>query len=87
MQAKIAVKQPSQQKLEADKKYFWCACGHSQTQPFCDGTHKSVNQSLPEGEMKFKPVVISFSEPETKWLCQCKHTQSPPYCDGTHKTL
>jgi CDGSH-type Zn-finger protein len=64
--------------LEAEKNYFWCACGQSSKQPFCDGSHKTT---------EFKPVVFTASKNGKAHLCGCKHTKNPPFCDGTHKTL
>lgn len=59
--------------LEAEKKYFWCACGLSQKQPFCDGAHKGTG---------FKSTHFTVSESKTYNLCGCKHTKTPPYCDA-----
>jgi CDGSH-type Zn-finger protein len=68
-------KSPYQADLSPEKKYFWCSCGLSQTQPFCDGAHKgSGKKSLP----------FEVAVPQTAWLCGCKMTKNPPYCDGTH---
>ncbi|KAF5304661.1 hypothetical protein FQR65_LT18843 [Abscondita terminalis] len=74
-------KKPFKITLEAGKKYFWCLCGKSKNQPFCDGTHKDTF-------LKIKQRSIKFEVTETKdyWLCQCKHTNMRPFCDGTHKT-
>lgn len=58
--------------------YFWCACGLSEKQPFCDGHHKGT---------EFHPHKLVIAETQEVWLCQCKHTHTPPFCDGTHKTL
>ena len=58
--------------------YSWCACGLSQKQPFCDGSHKTT---------EFKPTKFTITQAEKKWLCGCKHTKNPPFCDGTHKSL
>lgn len=58
--------------------YFWCACGKSQKQPFCDGSHKG-------GE--FTPIKFTITEKGKVWLCGCKHSKKKPYCDGTHKGL
>ncbi|XP_050687819.1 CDGSH iron-sulfur domain-containing protein 3, mitochondrial-like [Eriocheir sinensis] len=77
---KIYDKKPFKITLKAGKKYFWCACGHSKSQPMCDGTH--LNQQL---KIAQKPLV--FHAPETKevWLCNCKQSKNPPFCDGTHR--
>ena len=74
----VAGTEPVAVELEAGKRYAFCMCGHSQTQPFCDGSHKGTN---------FKPHLFTAESSEEKWLCMCKHSQSLPYCDGTHKTL
>jgi CDGSH-type Zn-finger protein len=58
--------------------YWWCACGHSKTQPFCDGSHTGTG---------FSPTEIKLDVKTKIALCQCKHTQTGPKCDGTHKTL
>lgn len=74
----IAAKNPAKVELEAGKTYAWCACGHSQSQPFCDGSHKTTD---------FKPLVFKAEETKTAFLCQCKHSSNKPFCDGTHKKL
>ncbi|MDQ3565177.1 MAG: CDGSH iron-sulfur domain-containing protein [Pseudomonadota bacterium] len=58
--------------------YWWCACGRSKSQPFCDGSHKGS---------EFSPHQFTLSESQKVWLCGCKQTGSPPYCNGTHKKL
>ena len=73
----IAQKAPKMVTLEPGT-YFWCACGRSQNQPFCDGSHKVT---------EFKPMAFSVEEKKDVWLCQCKHSGNKPYCDGTHRTL
>jgi CDGSH-type Zn-finger protein len=78
MKAKIAASGPSMQSLEAGKTYYWCACGLSNKQPFCDGSHK---------ETGFRPVSFSVEENSKKALCCCKQTANAPYCDGSHKQL
>jgi CDGSH-type Zn-finger protein len=75
----IAQKFPAKVELEAGKTYAWCACGYSQKQPFCDGSHKA--------HPGFTPLVFKAEESKTAFLCQCKYTKNKPYCDGTHKTL
>lgn len=77
-QAVIAQKSPFQVDVVAGKTYFWCACGRSKNQPFCDGSHKGTGLT----PVQFKP-----EELKTVWLCGCKHTGSRPMCDGTHKSL
>ena len=58
--------------------YWWCACGQSRRQPFCDGSHKGS---------AFTPQKFSVSEAQKVWLCGCKHTAGKPFCDGSHKKL
>ena len=59
-------------------KYSWCACGKSQKQPFCDGSHKGTS---------FSPVRFEVTEKKKVALCACKQTANAPFCDGTHKKL
>jgi len=58
--------------------YWWCQCGRSKRQPFCDGSHKTTG---------FTPVKFSVSEAQKVWLCGCKRTAGKPFCDGSHKRL
>lgn len=74
----IAQKAPIGVDVEAGKSYFWCACGRSRSQPFCDGSHKGS---------EFTPVKYTATEDCKKFFCCCKHTADVPLCDGTHKTL
>ena len=74
----IPQKSPYPVQVDAGKSYFWCACGKSANQPFCDGSHKG-------GE--FTPVKFEATETKTVYFCGCKHTANPVMCDGTHKTL
>ncbi|KAF1632143.1 CDGSH iron-sulfur domain-containing protein 3, mitochondrial, partial [Eudyptes chrysocome] len=67
----IAAKQPFPVELKAGKKYAWCACGHSGSQPFCDGTHKKVTPGI-------SPLRFTPEEDKMAWLCGCKRTRSPP---------
>jgi len=55
--------------------YWWCSCGKSSTQPFCDGSHKDTD---------FSPVPIKVTEKTKMGLCGCKRTNKPPICDGSH---
>ena len=74
----IAAKAPIPVDLEAGKPYFWCTCGESKNQPFCDGAHKGTS---------FAPEKITVEESKTYYMCQCKHTANPGFCDGNHKNL
>ena len=74
---KVAQKGPYEVELEPGT-YHWCACGGSQNQPFCDGSHQGT---------EFVPVEFTVTESETRWLCGCKHTDDAPNCDGTHDTI
>ncbi|XP_017775478.1 PREDICTED: CDGSH iron-sulfur domain-containing protein 3, mitochondrial [Nicrophorus vespilloides] len=74
-------KKPFKMSLEAGKKYSWCSCGKSKTQPMCDGTHK-INQL----KIKLKPIRFAVAESKDYWLCNCKHTNNRPFCDGSHKS-
>jgi len=76
--AHIAAKEPKEVELKAGKRYSWCACGLSNEQPFCDGTHQ-------KGDLR--PQLIKAEKDENAWLCQCKQTKNPPYCDGSHNSL
>ncbi|RME59607.1 MAG: CDGSH iron-sulfur domain-containing protein [Candidatus Dadabacteria bacterium] len=58
--------------------YFWCACGRSQNQPFCDGSHQGTS---------FSPIKFEVEEKRKIAWCGCKLTSRAPLCDGTHKTL
>ena len=75
---KIAACEPKQVDLEAGKKYAYCTCGLSASQPFCDGSHAGT---------QFKPQVFTAEETESAWFCQCKRTGNAPRCDGSHKKL
>ncbi len=74
----IAQKSPYPVDLEAGKTYFWCACGQSKSQPFCDGSHKTT---------EFTPLKFTAEATKTAYLCGCKQSANRPYCDGTHKSL
>ncbi|NQU86361.1 MAG: CDGSH iron-sulfur domain-containing protein [Mariniphaga sp.] len=73
----IAAKYPAAKELEPGS-YFWCACGRSSNQPFCDGSHKGT---------EITPVQFKIEEKKTVFLCQCKQTGNKPFCDGAHKNL
>lgn len=57
--------------------YYWCACGRSKNQPFCDGSHRDT---------EFQPVAFTAEKSETVYLCGCKKTGNAPFCDGTHNS-
>lgn len=74
----IAQKNPYAVEVEEGKTYFWCACGRSQNQPFCDGSHKVT---------ELNPVKYTAEASKKVFFCGCKHTGNQPLCDGTHNKL
>ena len=74
---KIADTRPSVLELEPGT-YWWCSCGHSAKQPFCDGSHKGTD---------FTPKKLVLDEKKRVVFCQCKHSANAPFCDGTHSKL
>jgi CDGSH iron-sulfur domain-containing protein 3 len=73
-----AQKAPYGVNVEAGKRYFWCACGRSNAQPFCDGSHKGTD---------ITPLMYTAEKTEEVWFCGCKATGDKPFCDGTHNSL
>ena len=73
----IAQKFPFVQKAEAGT-FWWCACGRSKSQPFCDGSHKGTG---------FAPKQEKIAEAKTVAWCGCKHSKTAPFCDGSHSRL
>jgi CDGSH iron-sulfur domain-containing protein 3 len=59
--------------------YYYCTCGKSSNQPFCDGSHNT--------DSCFEPLEFTITERKKYALCACKHTAKPPFCDGYHKKL
>ncbi len=75
---KVARTSPIAVDVEAGKNYFWCTCGLSKKQPFCDGSHKITD---------FTPMKWTCEEDGRKFFCACKQTNGAPFCDGSHKAL
>eukprot|EP00039_Didymoeca_costata_P008188 m.108892 g.108892 ORF g.108892 m.108892 type:complete len:861 (-) comp13984_c0_seq2:135-2717(-) len=69
---------PDRKELTAGEEYYWCSCGLSNIQPFCNGAHEGTG---------LKPHIFKQEKTETKSLCLCKATSTPPFCDGSHKGL
>ena len=74
----IPQKAPYAVDVEAGKRYWWCACGKSKSQPLCDGSHKGT---------AFTPVEYKAGKSEKVWFCGCKRSANKPLCDGSHKKL
>ncbi len=74
----VAQKGPFEVSVQAGKTYWWCACGRSKKQPFCDGSHKGTG---------FEPVAWEAAEAGPVWFCGCKHTKNRPFCDRSHNSL
>ncbi len=72
----IAAINPKKVALVEGKDYYFCACGRSQNQPFCDGSHAGTD---------FKPKAFKAQKTGDAYLCQCKYSSNQPFCDGTHK--
>ncbi|MEE8345028.1 MAG: CDGSH iron-sulfur domain-containing protein, partial [Woeseiaceae bacterium] len=73
----VFAKEPAVLELDPDT-YYWCSCGKSASQPFCDNAH---------GDGEFGPLPFVVNEKKTVALCNCKNTKTPPYCDGSHNNL
>ena len=74
----IAQKAPFGVDVEEGKSYWWCSCGLSTEQPFCDGSHKGTG---------LEPMKYSAEKSATVYFCGCKNTKGLPLCDGTHSKL
>ena len=77
-QPQIASRMPYVVEVERGKTYWWCACGLSKTQPWCDGSHQGSS---------FTPVKYQPRHSEKVWLCGCKRSRHSPMCDGAHNKL
>lgn len=75
---KIAGKAPIPVDVEEGKSYFWCTCGESTNQPFCDGSHK---------DSSFVPEKWTADKTGKVFFCACKRTSKSPLCDGAHNGL
>ena len=76
-QAEIAQRAPYVMEVEPGT-YYWCRCGRSKGQPYCDGSHSGT---------QFSPVEVTIKEKKRVVYCGCKQTKTPPFCDGTHSKL
>ena len=74
----VAQKSPFAYEVEKGKTYYWCQCGRSKDQPFCDGSHQLTS---------FMPVPFTAEENKSVYLCGCKQTTTQPFCDGNHTKL
>jgi glutamate synthase domain-containing protein 2/CDGSH-type Zn-finger protein len=72
----IADNKPTAVELNEGEEYYFCACGRSKSQPFCDGSHAGTS---------FSPLAFNAEQSGTAYLCACKHSAGSPFCDGTHK--
>lgn len=75
---RIPQKRPVAQTEQAGTTRWWCACGRSQSQPFCDGSHAGSG---------FQPLEVEIQETRIVVWCACKQTKTPPFCDGSHTRL
>ena len=78
MKPQVAQKSPYAVEDTAGESYYWCSCGQSKKQPFCDGSHKAT---------AFTPVQFTAEKTETVYLCGCKHSGNGAFCDGSHTKL
>ena len=74
----VADKKPEVMELEPGKSYWWCACGRSKNQPWCDGAHAGTG---------IEPVEFTVDKKKNYALCKCKASAGSPFCDGAHAKL
>jgi CDGSH iron-sulfur domain-containing protein 3 len=74
----VAQRGPYGVRVEAGQEYWWCACGRSKLQPFCDGSHRGTGLA---------PIGFKAEKSEELWFCGCKATGAKPFCDGSHNRL
>ena len=77
-QPAIGGRAPLPIEVKAGEEYWWCACGRSKDQPFCDGSHEGTG---------FEPMQFIAPESKLVFFCTCKRTKTMPLCDGSHKEL
>ena len=77
---KIAIKEPFAIDIKEGDKYWWCSCGLSEKQPFCDGKHKTFETNMVHVEYKAEATKKVF-------FCGCKNSEKKPFCDGTHTKI
>ena len=75
---RVAAKNPAKVEVEEGKKYAWCTCGLSESQPFCDGKHAGTG---------FTPEVFTAEKSEICYFCQCKQSANGKLCDGSHNNI
>jgi CDGSH-type Zn-finger protein len=74
----VAQKSPYATDVEEGKTYYWCACGRSAKQPFCDGSHKDTGIS---------PTPYKADASKKVWFCGCKASNNGVMCDGSHNKI
>ena len=77
-EAIVADTRPEVLELEPGKSYWWCRCGRSKQQPWCDGSHEGTG---------IEPLEFTVDRQKNYALCKCKKTGGSPFCDGTHSSL
>lgn len=74
----VAAREPAKVDVKAGKTYWWCRCGRSKAQPFCDGSHEGTG---------LEPMEWTADKDRPVFFCQCKQTEKAPFCDGRHNAL
>ena len=76
--AVVVNNKPAEVQLDDGETFYWCSCGKSENQPFCNGSHEGTS---------FIPKAFTPEKSGAAYLCQCKQTKTPPYCDGSHEAI